>query len=176
MIQFESKISSFENVESKVYKLHLPIPIDTMGEIKELNVDRFICTINNTEKIHSGIMSCERYRYILINKKLLDLLGLRIDSKVSVTLEEDHSRYGMELPQELEEVLLSDTQAEAYFQKLTPGKQRNLIFIVANVKNIQSRINKSLAIAEHLRDSLGQLDFKVLNEVIKKYNNKDRIK
>jgi hypothetical protein len=57
---------------------------------------------------------------------------------------------------------------------LTKGKQRGLIYIVTKVKNTNSRLNKSLAIIEHLKDVKGNLEYKMLNEKIKYYNNLDK--
>ena len=53
---------------------------------------------------------------------------------------------------------------------LTPGKKRTLLYLVGNVKNSDSRIRKSLAIADHLTVNKGQIDFKLLNEAFKAYN------
>lgn len=68
-------------------------------------------------------------------------------------------------------MLDQDEQGNELFHALTKGKQRSLVYLVTKVKNSDSRLNKSLAIIEHLKDVKGQLDFKMLNEKIKYYNN-----
>jgi len=109
--------------------------------------------------------------FILINKQVRDQLGLALGDPVEIRLEADQSEYGMPMPDELQVTLAQDEMASRHFHALTPGKQRNLIYIVSRVKSTDSRIRKALAIAEHLNASRGKLDFKALNEVIKRYNN-----
>ncbi|MBE62878.1 MAG: hypothetical protein CMB89_11005, partial [Flammeovirgaceae bacterium] len=69
-----------------------------------------------------------------------------------------------------------DKLASEFFHDLTPGKQRNLIYIISKVKNTDSRINKALAIIDHLTERNGKLDFKLLNEKIKEYNQRGKLK
>ncbi|MBK8517794.1 MAG: hypothetical protein IPL55_16360 [Saprospiraceae bacterium] len=57
-----------------------------------------------------------------------------------------------------------------FFHALTPGKQRSLIYIVGKVKNTESKIRKSLAIADHLTSNKGKIDGKLLYEALKEYN------
>jgi len=64
-----------------------------------------------------------------------------------------------------------EPEAKLVFDKLTPGKQRTLIYIVNKVKNPESRMKKAQAISHHLKVCQSNLDFKQLNELIKYYNN-----
>ena len=73
----------------------------------------------------------------------------------------------MPMPDEFQEVLYQEPDASNYFHALKAGKQRSLLYIVGKVKNAESRINKSLAIANHLLANKGKLDYKMLNEAFK---------
>lgn len=110
--------------------------------------------------------------YVLMNEKLAKKLDIQIGDNVTLEIEKDTSKYGMEIPEELEELLQQDPEGEQHFHSLTPGKQRNLIYIVGNVKNSNSRLNKALAIMHHLKEFEGKLDFKILNQTIKEFNNR----
>jgi len=46
---------------------------------------------------------------------------------------------------------------------------------VNKIKNTDIKINRSMAIAQHLMDVKGMLDFKQLNETIKEYNQKHKL-
>jgi uncharacterized protein YdeI (YjbR/CyaY-like superfamily) len=96
--------------------------------------------------------------------------GAKIGSTVEVQLEKDTSEFGYDFPEELQAVFEEDILAKQFFDALTPGKQRNLLYIVNNVKNSASRARKSLVIADHLIEQKGALDFKLLKEKIKEYN------
>jgi uncharacterized protein YdeI (YjbR/CyaY-like superfamily) len=50
------------------------------------------------------------------------------------------------------------------FEQLTPGKQRNLIYIVGQAKNTDLRIIRSIIIIDHLKNNLGKIDFRSLNK------------
>jgi len=114
--------------------------------------------------------------FILVNKAIRDELGLSLGKRVNLELAKDQSKYGMDIPDSFQALLEQDPEGKGYFESLSMGKQRSLIYIVAKVKSLDSQINKGLAILEHLRDSCGKLDFKVLNERIKYYNNRGKIK
>lgn len=162
--------TTLQNFSNNVYGLHLPLPEEVAQAILASGNKRVLCTLNQAQTIHSGIMAAKPYWYILINQQLAKRLNLSIGEQLQVQLQEDKSEFGMEMPEELEEAFLQDDAAKNYFLGLTPGKQRNLIYLVAKVKNTQSRINKALAICHHLVEVNGQLDFKMLNSTIKEYN------
>ena len=86
--------------------------------------------------------------------------------------EKDTSKYGMPMPEEFEEVLSTDLDGQKYFEQLTDGKKRNLIYMVAKVKNVDLKVAKSLIILDHLKANEGKLDFKLLNEAMKLKNRK----
>ncbi len=173
-MEFTTEVAKFEGLDARVYQLHLPLPSNVSDVLLGSGHNRFICTINRRTSIHCGLMPSENYRYILINKKLAEKLSLDVGDPVEVKMSIDDSKYGMELPLEFEEVLNSDHEGSQYFEKLTPGKKRNLIYIVSSVKNTDSRITKSLAIMEHLKVTSGKLDFKQLNQLLKEYNNRNK--
>jgi hypothetical protein len=115
-------------------------------------------------------LSSNGYYYVLINKQNVKQLGLVKDEPILVSLTEETSKYGMPMAEEMQEVFAQEPEALSYFDKLTPGKQRNLIHLVNKVKNQNSRISKALAISHHLKEVKGELDFKMLNQTIKDYN------
>ena len=96
---------------------------------------------------------------------------MQLGDTINVKLQKDTSQYGIPMPEELQIAMDQEEGAFAYFEALTVGKQRTLIYLVSKVKNTDSRIKKGLAIAFHLAESKGNLDFKRLNELIKHYNN-----
>ena len=63
-----------------------------------------------------------------------------------------------------------DEEGATYFKRLTPGKQRMMVYTVTKVKNPESKMKKALAIIHHLKLAKGKLDYKQLNELIKYYN------
>ncbi|HMS67484.1 MAG TPA: YdeI/OmpD-associated family protein, partial [Saprospiraceae bacterium] len=60
-----------------------------------------------------------------------------------------------------------DDDARVWFEKLTPGNQRNLIRAIMIVKSDQLRAEKSLIMMEHLKRQKGKVDYKLLREDMK---------
>lgn len=64
---------------------------------------------------------------------------------------EDTSKYGVDVPEEFEAVLVSDYDAYEIFESLTKGKQRGLIYMIDRFKSSQKRIDKTLVMCENLK-------------------------
>jgi hypothetical protein len=107
--------------------------------------------------------------FILINQKHRQANQLKPGDEVEVTLTGDDSEYGMEMPDELMESLLQDSQAYDAFEKLTPGLQRNLIHFVSQVKSSEIRLRRAQVIIVHL-NMHKKPDFKTLNQEMKEAN------
>jgi uncharacterized protein YdeI (YjbR/CyaY-like superfamily) len=60
----------------------------------------------------------------------------------------------IEIPEELEAVLAQDDLAMKAWKKLTTGYQRSLIHYVTSVKNVDSRIKRSLQLMEKAKAGL----------------------
>jgi len=169
MKNFVTKLSKFD---SNVYHHHLPVPNEIALSFIKGDNKRIICTLNNVRKWHAALMKAQEYWFILVNKTTMEKLGLTENVEVKVELEKDHSTYGLEMPDELQVLFEQDEDAYSYFKNLTMGKQRSLIYIVGKYKSSDSRLRKALAIAHHLKEVQGNLDYKLLNATIKFYNNK----
>lgn len=172
---FKSSLEKFTNLESRVYSLHFPIPDEIAEKFISGTDKRVKCIINDLVTIQSGLMSNGSYWYLLTNESNIKKLKIKEGDSVNIVIEKDDSQYGMEMPEELQACLDQNEQAQKYFDALTPGKQRNLIYIVSKVKSTDSRINKSLAITDHLVLQSGKLDFKKLNDILKQYSQNSRL-
>ncbi len=166
-IQFSTVVSKFD---SNLWGYHFLVPDKVAENFLGGKYRRVRCRVNGQFEISSALMGSAFGWFIFLNTKLVNAHNLSVGAPISVSIEKDTSEYGMDMPEELSTMLDQDEEGNEFFHKLTPGKQRNLIYIVNKVKNVDSRINKALAILHHLKEQKGQLDFKKLNEVIKYYN------
>lgn len=163
-----------ENFNSRLWGHYLPIPEEVARQFIEGENRRVVCHIGDLS-IHSALMPGKGGWFILINKDIRAKLGVEEGDKLSISLEKETAEYGMPMPEEMMVLLDQDEAGSRYFHALTPGKQRSLIYIVSKVKNIDSRINKALAILDHLKEMQGRLDFKRLNLKIKEYNRRGKL-
>jgi hypothetical protein len=167
-ISFTARLEEFGG---RLWGMHVKVPERISSQILSYPHRRFKFLINQTETLRGALMPSKSGYFILLNKKTVNKLELQLNEGVLVNIQPDESEYGMDMPTELMEMFLQDTKAKSYFDQLTPGKQRNLIYLVSSVQNPDSRIRKSLAICHHLTEVAGALDFKQLNTKIKYYNN-----
>lgn len=88
---------------------------------------------------------------LMFSKEKQKELGLSLNDYFEMQLFEDTSKYGVDMPEELEAVLLSDYEAFEIFESLTKGKQRSIIYGIIRIKNSQSKIDKALLVCENLK-------------------------
>ena len=163
---FQSKLEVFEE---RLYAQHVKVPDDVVAYYKREGIKRFIAQLNDGIQFPCAILSAgEHGKYLIISKDLKKKNMLTLGDQVKVRLEPDDSKYGMPLPIELEELLVQEPEFELYFDKLTPGKQRALIFQVAKLKSEKKRVEKSIVISQYLIEHKGNLDFRELNEAFKR--------
>lgn len=133
-----------------VHYLEVPAPV-----IKQLGGTlkvRLLCTINNKLTFPCGPVALENgCGYISINRKRLKELGIGFKDKIQVALIKDPSKYGMEMPEELSELLQQDKEGNKRFKSLPSGKQRYIIYYVNTVKSSQLRINRAIKLIENLK-------------------------
>lgn len=154
-----------------VWGQHIMVPQKVADHFAQKKIKRIICTINNSHDLHGAIMpNTDGTRYITLNKELSRNLKLKVGDELSIEITEDKSKYGMPMPEEMDELLKMDPESDAYFHKLTPGKQRTLLYLIAKPKTSDTRLKKAVIITEYLKMVNGKLDFKELNEAFKQAN------
>jgi hypothetical protein len=165
---FTAILSQFES--SALWGWHFLVPNDVATSFVEGKNRRVVCTLNGHLVLHCALMPNKDTWFIMLNADVQKKLKAPLHTSIEVHLAKDNSQYGMPMPEEFQEVLSQDPMADAHFQALTPGKQRSLIYIISKVKNTDSRIRKSLAIADHLTANNGEIHSKLLYEALKTYN------
>ena len=164
--------STLENFHNKLWSYYIPIPKEIGDQFVEGDNRRVLCFINGNQPMHSALMHKDGDYTIYVNTEQKKKLGIEEGDVVEVHLEKDTSEFGLPMPESFEVLLAQDEEGRKYFQSLTMGKQRSLIYIVQKVKNVDSQLAKGLAIMHHLKEDGGTLDFKRLNVLIKEYNNR----
>jgi bifunctional DNA-binding transcriptional regulator/antitoxin component of YhaV-PrlF toxin-antitoxin module len=165
MKSFKAYLSS---MDSPLWSLHIPVPEDIYLFFKEQGIDRVIVRyMKKVERPAAFLSDGQGMHYFMINKAEAKTLGLQIGDELEVEVQEDKSKYGMPMPDEMLEVLKQDPEADRYFHELSPGKQRSLLYVLGKPKLSQTRLEKAIITCEHLKESQGKPDFKVLNQSFK---------
>jgi hypothetical protein len=156
-------------MDSPLWNAHIPVHSKIALKYKKAGIKRFICIVDSFPSFSCAIMPNGNDSYfILINKEKMKKWKLNFGQQVNVTLSPDTSEFGMEVPEEFEALLDEDYEFKTHFLNLTPGKQRNLLYLVGKYKSSDVKIEKSIIISEHLKANNGKLDFKMLYNAFKK--------
>ena len=157
-----------KKMQSSVWGHAVKVDQKIHEHFKKKKITRIIATIQDTKKIHCAfIPDGEGGSYILLNKEIRKELRIEEGDTVSISVEEDDSKYGMPLPEEMEELFYQDPEGNEVFHSLTMGKQRSLLYMVGKPKSSASRLKKALTIIDYLKYTGGNLDYKELNEAFK---------
>ena len=90
------------------------------------------------------------YKIMFSNAKQKEL-GASFNDELTIQLFKDNSKYGVEMPEELDAVLLSDYDAFQIFENLTSGKQRSIIYHIKRLKGVQKKVDQALLLCENLK-------------------------
>jgi hypothetical protein len=165
------EITQLIRLDSSVWAYAISVPSSYGDEFIEGDDRRVICTLFGSFAFPCALMPDGQGDYFInINKEIRTRFKLMPGSELQYALKKDKSEYGMPMPEELGAILEMDPEVDDYFHALTPGKQRNLIYIVAKPKNSDTRLRKAIVITEFLKNNQGKLDFKMLNEAFKLSN------
>ena len=140
--------------------------VDKLGF--EGKAKRVLCSIKGAEPFACALMPWGDIFYIMVNKLRRTELGLNVGDNVEVVLEKDESKYGMPMPEELQEVLNQDPDGNKLFHGLTAGKQRSMMWFIGKVKDIDKRIHTALVFIEHLKKNDGKIVNAELQQELKR--------
>ena len=167
-MKFTAVLSKFN---SPLWGHHILVPEKISEHFISQNQKRITCSLNGSTPFHCALMpSGDGSYFINVNKEMRDKLKLKVGMEVKTELKKDESKYGLPMPEELQELLAQDPEGDQLFHALTPGKQRSLIYIAGKPKQSDTRLKKAVVVIEHLKANSGKIDFKRLNEDMKEAN------
>jgi len=151
----EEEIKSFKGIvedsAGAVYGFHVMVPKVISEYYLTQNIKRLVCTINGGYSWQCALIpkGSGRY-YILLNAEIRKKQLLKLDSEIHIDLKPDTSKYGMPMPEEMQELLHQDPKGDQLFHK---------------PKSSQKRLEKALIVLDHLKNQGGKLDFKILMNI-----------
>lgn len=137
-------------------KFHLYIPetiYKPFADSKQSRVKLVAEFDGNRVEFYAAVKRCKNtgdYK-LMFSNQLQKQLGVVMNDYFDIQIFEDTSKYGVEMPEEFEAVLMSDYDAFEIFETLTAGKKRSAIYAIIRIKNSQSRIDKALIFCENLK-------------------------
>jgi len=131
---------------------YLEIPANVVKKIGGIGKMRLLCEVNKKITFQCGLMSLpEGKAYISINSKRMKQLGVEQGDTVDISLTEDKSEFGVDVPEELVELFKQDPEGKKRFDQLKPGMQRYILNYVAIVKSPQLRVDRAFMLISNLK-------------------------
>jgi hypothetical protein len=122
--------------------LILIVPEEIVEALGGKAVKRVVGTLNG-QPIRRGLLPMRTgERYLLVSKALRKQLGLELNTEVQVSLASDPNPDQVDLPEELAEGLNEWPEAAEAFNRLTPGRQRNLVHYIEQAKRPDTRAQR----------------------------------
>lgn len=164
---FQSILHKFQ---SPLWGFHAVVPEEVSTFFLNKDIKRLVCKINGEIEFPCALMPKGDGQYFInLNKEIRTQLRLEKGDQLHLELWPDKSKYGLPMPEEMEELLAQDPEADQLFHKLTPGKQRSLLFIIGKPKTSAIRLQKALATCEYLKSTGGNLKFPELNAYMRTF-------
>jgi hypothetical protein len=149
--KFKARVDKFPGEGLTHY---IPVPKRVFGAMGGKYNTRVSCTVNGKLTFACALISAGPKvggACIFLSKQRMKEVKTERGSLVSVELKPDKSRYGMPLSPELRECLKQDPEAKRRFDAISPGKQRNIIFFVGQLKHPDRRTDRAFRILERLK-------------------------
>ena len=148
-----AKFTANLQFDGEFYRMgYIHVPLEISESIPNYQKrPRLRCQLDNMEPFSCALLGYTEGHRILINNKSIKTNGWILGQPISVTLHEDTSKYGMEMPEVWEVFLDQDEEAASAFEKLTPGKKRSVLYMVGQPKREETQIKRALLIARNLK-------------------------
>ena len=106
---------------------------------------------SNSIEFYAAVRKYNGQYLMMFSKNKQKELGILPNDYLQMQFFEDTSKYGVEVPEEFEAVMLSDYDAYQIFESFTKGKQRGIIYMIMRFKDSQKKIDKTLVLCENLK-------------------------
>lgn len=135
---------------------HISIPEEIFNPFKETKQSRIKVNAwykKNSIEFYAAVKLDKNtgdYR-MMFGKRLQKSLGVFQNDYFTIQLSKDTSKYGVDMPEELDAVFQSDIEAFQIFENLTAGKKRSIIYAISRYKGVQTRVDKALIVCNNLK-------------------------
>ncbi|MCE2742869.1 MAG: YdeI/OmpD-associated family protein [Fluviicola sp.] len=169
MVENQIEYTSEINRLDKLKLFYIEVPVEIISQLNgkfekgKLN-HRVVITINNQLNWQGGIVALgDGIGYITLSTARMKQLSVHLNETVNVSLILDTSKYGFDVPEELEELLKQDIEGNRRFELLKPGMQRYIIYYIIQVKSSEKRLDRALLLINNLKLTIeGKEEFKTL--------------
>jgi hypothetical protein len=148
-VRFESVIERFTHSIGAHY---ISVPDDVVQHFTQKSAVRVMCLLNGAVEFHCSLRPKGDGSYMIsIGTPIRQQLKVKMGDTVKAAIWKDESEYGRKMPEELQELLAIDEEGNRYFQALTPGKQRSIMYFIDGAKSVQIRVDRAIMMIDRLK-------------------------
>jgi Domain of unknown function (DUF1905)/Bacteriocin-protection, YdeI or OmpD-Associated len=135
---------------------YIDVPLQVARQFTDKKSVRMFCQINGDVEFACAVRSNGKGGFIIsVGLPILKKAKLQKGQIVKASLRKDETKYGHKEPKELKELLAQDVEGKQYWDQLTNGAQRSLIYYINSAKSVDKRIERSLLFINRLKDTKG---------------------
>lgn len=112
---------------------------------------RVLLHFPNGTYFHRAFQKSKGLYYISLGQGTVREARVQVGEILTIRIEADTSKYGMPFPEEFEEVLDQDFEAQEKWEALTPGLKRSVLHYISSGKHVDTRIQRSIYMAEKMK-------------------------
>ena len=132
----------------------IPVPLDVCNHFRESKgAIRILCSIKGQAEFPCALNPRGTRYVIMASKQLIKKHKLIPGVPFVVSIRVDLND-GLELPDELLEVMNQDDHFRSMFNALLPGHKRGLLYYIRSAKSVDTRIKRCLDIAYKMKAGL----------------------
>jgi len=141
-----------EPLDEKMIHHLIVVPVEIASLfIGGKSAPRIFCSIDGSTEFPCAINPRHGRFVIIASKQLIKKNKLSVDVPFQISIRHDPHN-GLQLPEELAEVLVQDEVAFKAYDALNDGHKRGLIHYINQAKSVDSRIKRSLEIMEKMKE------------------------
>jgi hypothetical protein len=160
--------ATLEKSHNKLWGSHVRVPKSIALKLVDPKSRRVIRTLNGSAEHQCALIPFGDGVFVLsVNKHWCDTLYLEIGSEVRVGLRKDNSKYGLPVPEELEELFRQDKEGNRLFHALTTGRQRTLLYMIGSSRTPDARAWRASIVVRHLHENNGKIHYRELYHALK---------
>lgn len=165
LIAFDSHIQALDYLKYWYVELTPSILEVLPGHSQNKNFNqRLIIRIDEAETWQCGVLALgEGSGLITVQKARLKRIGKTLGDAVKVELWEDHSEFGVEIPEELIVFWDQVPESKHRFDHLKPSMQRYILNYISTAKSTEKRIERTVLLMQNLLlSTVGKENFRFL--------------
>ncbi|TGE27332.1 YdeI/OmpD-associated family protein [Hymenobacter metallicola] len=126
------------------------VPLEVVEALGGKATQRVVGTLNQ-HPVRLGLLPLSTgERYLMVNKDTCKAAGIQLGQQVAVSLAPDPTPNAVDLPAELADGLEAWPDAQASFERLTPGMKRAIAYHISSGKQNETRLKRTVQILRRL--------------------------